>query len=120
MHPNNMEFYSDAQNKQMSGMRGSNFIRENFQQGGNLNLSHNGFINKGNEIDDGYPQRSVNNRTEAMRTQTQFGQKQRINMRRFAGKNSSLSMHNLNNFGYLKESGSIQVQNKGKRPSIFR
>lgn len=118
LNPGTMDFYSDTQNMQMGGMRNSNYLREDFPRAGTAN-GNNGFINHINEMDDNYHMRNMTHRPEIMRTHTKMGKPKRKN-RRMAAKNSSVSMHNLNNFGYLKESGSIQVQKNHERPSIFR
>ena len=116
MNPGTMDFYSDAHNMQIGGMRNSNYLREDFPRDVHMNANQ-GFINHVNEMEN--HQRNMTHRPDILRTHTQMG-KQKGNWKKLAGKNSSVSMHNLNNFGYLKESGSIQVQKTRERPSIFR
>lgn len=117
LNPATMDFYSDAQNLQMGGMRTSNYLREDFQK--MPNFPNNGFINKTNEIDELYRKRNMTHRPGDFRNKTQAGALNK-HLRRLNPKNASVSMHNLNNFGYLKESGSIKVQKNQERPSIFR
>lgn len=115
MNPGTMDFYSDAQNMQMGGMRTSNYFRDEFP---NANMSNHGFVGRARDGDESYHRRNMTHRPEDFQNRSQMMPGR--NKRGFAGKNSSMSMHNLNNFGFLKESGSIKVQKKKERPSIFR
>ena len=117
LNPGTMDFYSDAQNMQMGGMRTSNYLRDDFPQG--THFTSNKFMNHIGEIEESYHRRNMTHRPGDFRVRTQTG-KQNRPLGAFPGKNSSVSMHNLNNFGYLKESGSIKVQKNRERRSIFR
>lgn len=115
LNPGTMDFYSDAHNVQYGGMRTSNFGKEDLQR-------MPGFPNQmmgqpGHEMDETYHRRNMTHRPGDFRKQDPYG---RRNQRGFVAKNSSMSMHNLNNFGYLKESGSIKVAKNQEHPSIFR
>ena len=116
LNPGTMDFYSDAQNMQMGGMRTSNYLRDDLPKG---TFPGKGFVNHIGEMEETFHRRNMTHRPGDFRVRTQTGP-QNQHRAGFPGKNSSVSMHNLNNFGYLKESGSIKVQKNKDRPSIFR
>lgn len=116
MNPGTIDFYSDAQNMQLGAMRTSNYFKEEFP---NPNLSNHAFMGHAREGDNAYHRRNMTHRPEDFNNRSHLVPPTR-KKRGFAGKNSSVSMHNLNNFGFLKESGSIKVQKNKERPSIFR
>lgn len=115
LNPGTMDFYSDAQNMQYGNMRTSNFGREDL--GRMPNFPSPGFINQTQDIEEGNRKNMTHRPGDFKRGDLGFHRKVRQG---FPGKNSSMSMHNLNNFGYLKESGSIKVNKNQDRPSIFR
>ena len=116
MNPGTMDFHSDAQNMKMGGMRTSNYFRDEFPR------PNNNFLATNKPFDESYHRRNMTHRPEDFQNRSQMGMYSH-KQKGFGGKNSSVSMHNLNNFnnfGFLKESGSIKVQKNKERPSIFR
>ena len=111
-----MNFYSNAQNIQYGNMRASNLGKEDMNR--MPNFPNPGFINQTQDMDEHYHRRNMTHRPGDFKRRD-LGLNHKAH-RGFVGKNSSVSMHNLNNFGYLKESGSIKVNKNQDRPSIFR
>ena len=110
MNPNTgMDFYSEVNGPNYFGypMRTSNLIPNS------LSVRNSPYQNQEQDFNE-FDNRN-NYRTIKAGNSVYMGQKSTKNLRNIKKKNSTMSMHNLNNFGYLKESGNIQPQDTNFR-----
>ena len=102
INPTTMDFYSESQNfrNNPQTLRHSNIIADPHEIQSVIKMRNQGFNRNSGETEDIYTRNQYNKFGRSTFT----GNETHIRpLKKFINKNTSVSMHNLNNFGYLIE-----------------